>query len=269
MVFWDRFVHFVYFGMADSVPLPRATAGRIFEEALRRGRLQVASLNDLSVMLLLACDSSNTFVTTAAQAEALRRTPLSVQPNMWRLLQRFSTPSRLTDLLEVGRAPVPQLRVLALGTLIGGVAGEVLTNLCRFLGRLYLADPEDQLSRAVQLIHKALIAYYRLPLDTVDFLALLYRHVLADIKPKTQPLPGSWPTGGLPDWTVEDLDPDEFDFLDRCLRRLKPSGRVLLALQVYARLNVEQIAAVWQGVNQKWTADQVAKGLEQCWKAVL
>ena len=145
MTFWDRFVLWVYLGMADWVPVPRATAGHIFEQALQRGRLQLASLNDLSVLLLLACAPPNSPVGAAAQADALRRDLPARSRGVSGILRAIARPQP-NDLLEVGRAPVKRLRRLVFRVLCDPSASSVLTNLCQFLGWLTLTDPPQPAS---------------------------------------------------------------------------------------------------------------------------
>src|SRR5262249_42865514 len=149
-------------------------AGRILNQAFARGRLVSGALNDLSILLLLAGCPPGSPAWTAATQEARRRN-LATRPHVVTQLLRTINPPPLTDFLEVGRPKEPLLRSLVFRALIEAPASEVLANLCRFLGRLALADLLSQRPRAVRLIIEALPAYYRLPLGVTDFPGHLYR----------------------------------------------------------------------------------------------
>ncbi len=253
MSFWDRFVLAVYLSMADSVPSPRSAAGRIFEVAHQRGRFQLGSLNHLSLLLLLACLPPGRPLRQAVEAEAIAPHRPQSSLGTWMLLRDMRLP-RLTDLLEVGRVPLFDLRGPVLNLVFDEDAdsGEVLVNLSRFLGRLYGDAPEAQLPQAVRMVHQALETYYRMvEFATLDFLAVLYRHVLTVMRRGGRPLAEEWRECPLP------------------VRRLRPVGRVLLALQLDAHLNVEQLPDVLRGTDERWTHDLVAQRLEQSWAGVL
>lgn len=270
MKFWDRFVLWVYLSMADW-SVPRTIAGRIFEQALNNGHLEPEALNDLSVLLLLTNAPPKTALWQAAEAEVSTRS-LPAAPLAVGKVLRAVTPPRLTELLEVGRAPVPDLRALVLDALIEQGAGDVLANLCCFRSRLFLEDPEAQLPWAVGQIDQALIIYYGLPFDQFDFPSVLYRQVLAEILANLSSLPWRWPTDSPLDW-IGQMPYEERRVIDNGLR-LWPLNtallfRLLLAFQMYARLNVEQIAAVLRLRNPAYTCDQIAQRLEQCWNGML
>jgi hypothetical protein len=267
MTFWDRFVFWVYLGMRDTLPAGRDGAARILNLACARGRLTPAALNDLSLLLSLACCPTDSPAWAAARQEAERR-QLAARPHaLWPALRRINPPP-LTDLLEVGRPSESLLRTLIFRALIEGGEGEVLANLCQFLGRLYLADPAGQRPQAVRLIIQALPRYYHIPLGTVNFSCRLYASVLLSLRLDTDPLPSAFAPGPRPAWFTA-LHPDEQWFTCRCLDSLSEPDLMLLYLQCYARLTVGQIARVWQHANRTWTPDRIALELERCWDVIL
>jgi hypothetical protein len=258
MTFWDRFVLWLYVTMADTLPVGRDALGRLLALAFQRGRFSVASLNDLSLLLILAACPAEAPLRTAAEQEATRRSLVRHPRRLWQLLQAIQPP-RVADLLEIGR-PQPLLRGLVAEVLL---SSRLLYNLCKFLGRIFLRDPGEERTRAARFIVQAGGLYYRTPQGTVDFSCRLYRHMLANMRPDDEALPSLVPPG----FTARDAD--EQQYLERCLLWLPEPDLVRLYLQFYARLTVEQIACVLQQADAPWTPDQVVLRLEQAWQTVL
>jgi hypothetical protein len=263
MAFWDRFVLWLYASMAESLPVGRNALGRVLALAFLRGRLAPASLNDLSLLLILATSPGGAPLRTPAEREVAQRRLVRQARRVGQLLQAIRPP-QVADLLEIGR-PQPLLRGLVGEAL---VASEFFANLCTFLGRLFLRDPAGERSQAVRFLVQAAALYYRIPQGTVDFTCRLYHHVLRNLRPGHEVLPSMIPSGPQPGWFTA-LDVDEQQFLDRCLTRLPEPDLVRLYLQFYARLTVAQITHVQQQADRRWTPDQVALRLEQCWQTVL
>jgi hypothetical protein len=264
MTFWDRFVLWLYAGLAGTVPVGRDTAARLFGLAFQQGRLMPAFLNDLSLLLLLASGPAGSPLHTAADAEATGRGLLQ-QPQRLRQLLQALQPERLTDLLELGRSGQPLWRAALVQTL---PHCEVVSHLCDFLGRLFLVESDSRRSQADRLVLEALTRYYRSPPGTVAFSCRLYQHVLQELRPQQVVLPSVLPASPRPAW-FSALDADEQILIQRCLSWLSEPDMTLLYLNVYARLDAKEVASVLNRQQRGWTADRVAGRLELCWQTVL
>jgi hypothetical protein len=264
MTFWDRFVLWLYTGLAGSVPVGRDAAARVFALAFQQGRLVPAFLNDLSLLLLLATGPPGSPLHAAAEAEGVRR-QLPQQPQrLWQLLQVLR-PGPLSDLLELGRSAEPVWRAALAQVLLGS---ELVSSLCDFLGRLFLVEPQSRRSEVQRLVLQAAGFHFRTPPGTLTFPCRLYRHVLHRLRQTQAVLPSTLPPGPHPAWFTG-LDADEQVVLNRCLLWLSEPDVMLLYLQLYARLDAEEIACVLRAGNRTWTADQVAGRLEMGWQVVL
>jgi hypothetical protein len=264
MTFWDRFVLRLCVGLADTVPVGRGVAAGLFALAFGQGRLMPAFLNDLSLLLLLAGSSGGSPVHTAAAGEGARR-GLPRQPRrLWELLQAIR-PDRLTDLLELGRSGQPVWRSVLAQALL---RSDVVSDLADFLGRLSLVEPDSRRNEAQRLVLQAAGLYYGIPQGTMTFPCRLYRHVLHELRQDQTALPSVLPPGPRPAWLTA-LDADEQMLIDRCLLWLSEPDVTLLYLHFYGRLDSEQMACVLNARKGTWTADQVARRLEQCWQTVL
>jgi hypothetical protein len=267
MSFWDHFVLWVYLGLADTQPVGRDVAGRLFNNAFSLGFLVPGQLNDLSLLLVLAATPAGSPTHTAATVEINNRN-LHAQPaSAWNMLQALRPP-RLAEWLEIGRPNDPTLRGLRAGILFRSPPLEVVANLRLFLGRLYLEDPANQTPRAYQIIVQAVNRFDRIPAGTVDFLCLLYQHGLLQLRPEDMPLPSVLPPGPRPGW-YSALAPEEQTLINRGTASLPEPALVRFYLHFYARLTAGQIAGVLQVTDQTWTPDQVALDLEQSWLTVL
>src|SRR6516162_3580853 len=104
MAFWDRFVLTLCFGLGTHLPKGRDAARRILERALGRRRLTLATLNDTSLLLLLAllpqASPQRPAVTGLATSRRLERQPATAA----HLLQA-AVPPRLSELVEMSRPP--------------------------------------------------------------------------------------------------------------------------------------------------------------------
>jgi hypothetical protein len=267
MNFWDRFVLCLYYGLSETLPVGRDVAASLFGEAFLRGRLMPAQLNDLSLLLLLGVCPAGSPIQPDAEQAAFGR-GLHQQPgHAWALLSA-SRPTRLQELLELGRLPAPSFRVLVASVLAHPNLAEVYNNLCEGLGRLLLVDPVSQQQAAQAYLFRAIRRYVAMPLGTMEFTCLLYLDVLARIRPPGTPLPSALPAGVPPGWFAA-LASDEQGVIQRCLAHLTEAEWVFLAVQLYGRLTVEQIACVLRQSDATITADQVARELERAWLKVL
>jgi hypothetical protein len=263
MSFWERFVIWLYASMADLSPVGQDPLGRLFVLAFQRGHLVPASINDLSPLLILAARPGESSLQVAMEQEVNRRSLDRHPQRLWQLLQAIRPP-RVSDILEIGRQQ-PLLRGLVAEVLH---CSELRTNLCTFLGRLFLRDPAGEQSRASQFLVQATVRYYRIPQGTVDFTCRLYRHLVPQLLAEDEAIPSVLAPGPRPAWWTA-LEDAEQGFLDRCLNLLPEPELVLLYLQFYAHLPIKQIAGVMQAADATWTADQVAQRLEECWQTVL
>jgi hypothetical protein len=283
MTFRDRFILRLYYTFGDTLPVGRDVAGRLFALAMARGRFTPAQLNDLSLLLLLAILPNGSSWRSPIEQEVLRR-DLHQQPwRVWQLLQT-SVPPRLTEVLETARSQGPAVvlfRNLLAAILSGLDLAAIEINLSTFLGRLRLEDPNDRQPEARASLFWALRRHVTIPLGTVDFRCCLYLRVLNRVMQPGQPVPDTQP-GTSPPWFSQ-LEQSERELLGRCLEYLSTARRngppssaaeveadlLLLYVQLYAQLTVEQIAGVLRYADANVTADQIALALERAWNAVL
>jgi hypothetical protein len=263
MSFWNRFVVCLYRGFAGTVPVGRDAAARLITFAHQQGRLPPLSLNDLSLLLILAIGHAGAPLRNAVELEINRRQLVLRPKRLWALLQAIRPP-QVADVLEVGRSQ-PVLRALAGEVLL---SSDLLNNLATFLGHLFLRDPGGEYTPAGRFLVQTAGLYYHIPQGTMDFVCRLYRHVLPRVRLDDEALPSAFPPGPWPAWFAG-LDVEEQQFLARCLALLPEPDLELLYLHFYGRLTVAQIACVQQQADPSWTADQVARRLEQSWMTVL
>jgi hypothetical protein len=99
MPVWDRFILALYLGLSQHRPVGRPAAPRVRDRAIARGRLSLASVNDTSLLLLLA------LLPEASPHRPARAALRGPPQGPARLIQPLhsAAPPRLTDLVELGR----------------------------------------------------------------------------------------------------------------------------------------------------------------------
>jgi hypothetical protein len=225
MTFGDRFVLWLYASMAETLPVGRDALDRLLDLAFQRGRLAPALLNDLSILLILAASPAGSPLRIAKEQEEQRRRLVRHPQRMLQLLQAIRPP-HVAAFLDIGR-PQPLLR----GVVAQGLLGtELFPNLCTFMGRMFLRNPEEERTRARQFLVQATGLYYGFSQGTMDYSCGLYRHVLPRLRPDDEALPAVFPAGPQPAWFT-DLDADEQQFLGRCLTLLPEPALERLYLQ--------------------------------------
>ncbi len=267
MPFWDRFILWVYLGLADTLHAGRDAVRRLFDRAFGLGRLNLAGLNDLSILLLLAGGRPGTAVHSAAEQEADRRQLQGRPQHVWRLLDQVRPP-RLTELLELGRP-----RGLISGRILVGVLtdtpGHVLrNNLAEFLSRLFLEPPSAREAQAMQLTMRGVVRYYAIPPGTIEFLCFFYRHVFFALRMGDLVFPSAVPAGPSREWFAT-LPAEEQAFLQRCVLDLPQTDMLLLYLHFYARLTAEEIACVYENADPTWSPQRVVDRVESGWGVFL
>jgi hypothetical protein len=270
MPFWDRFVLALYFGLAQHLPVGRDAALRILDEAIARERLSLSGLNDTSLLLLLALlPELSPHRPTVVNLGASRG--LHVNPVHLIQLLQAAPPPRLIEIVELGRVPGPHVGTVAfLQAILAPNRLGVVENLCLYLGRLYLLDPNRGPVRSLtlNLIGEATQQYLQHPLGEVDYLSFVYGYARVQALSLEVPLPTVFPPGPRPGW-FQGLAQEEQQFIDACLRDLSEPCLDLLYLNFYARLTVEQIADALHSESQQSDADAVASRLEECWSTIL
>lgn len=267
MPFWDRFVLWVYLGLAEVLPVGRDAVARLCERAHRSRqphRLDLGHANDLTVLLVAGTCRPGRPARIAAEAEFASR-HLSTEYDRVRALLQHLQPPRVTELLELKRPHHALPAQLLYGVMTAEPGHEILLNLVDFLSKIRVATPAATRREAVTSLLGAITRYYRFPMGTIDFFSLLYRHACGYLQIGTPPLPAFVPSHPL---LLEIPDADEREFLLRC-GRLTETDRVLLYLNFYARLTAEQIAGMLRFSDPTWTADRVVIEIERCWNAVL
>jgi hypothetical protein len=221
MPFWDRFVLWVYLALADTLPVGRDALGRLFDKAFALRRLNPAALNDLSILLIAAGARATSDVREGALAEITRR-GLATDPAYVRSLLDALREHRLTEVLEINRPHRPVPAQLLCNVLTCPPPHEVWTNLHEFVARARFLDPNTPgLDTAVtgRLLEALRLYFERYPEQgTVDFLSLLYRHILGYLGGGRWTIPKDLPPNPDPDpppW-FRLLEPDEHTFLRRC-----------------------------------------------------
>jgi hypothetical protein len=267
VAFWDRFVLALYFGLAQRLPAGRGAALRILD-AIARGRLSLSSLNDTSLVLLLALLPEG----SPHRREVVSRLGpprLTLAPPQLISVLRNVAPPRLAELVEIARPPGPQVRAAALNALMATNLG-LIEGLALYLCRLFLFDPSHPALRnlVARLIVEATQRYVRIPLGTMDYLTWGYRVVRVRTRSPEMPLPSGFPPGPRPAWFMA-LSPEEQRFIDDCLHYLPEPAVDLLYLHFYALLNVEQIVGALHLVRPHGAADAVVRRLEESWGVIL
>ncbi len=281
MTFWDRAVLTIYRTMAAHLQSGRRTALKLVETAHRAGHLPLlpvenCPLEDCSLLVLLMLTSE----ATALKPECLRLRHealdvakyrnLFVKPQTcWRLAAALGE-SGLADILEIGRPyATPSFeRSLVFRCLAEVGETTVVNDLCRFLGAMFLCDPASRYAQAYMLVVKALLGYWNATkVGMVDFLARLYRLVLLDLSRLDQPS-ASTPAAHDAGW-FESVEESERVIIRRCISFLSERQRLVLYLQVYAGLNLSQIAEVYRETTWAPDDDDVAAELLASWEAIL
>jgi hypothetical protein len=261
-MFWDQFILRVYRTSGEHHPGGLTAAARVLAEAHRQRLLDPASLDDLSVLLLLLVCPQGTALRASAAAEFTRRAlGAPAARGRVRSLLLAAAPPRHAEVLTLFHRGDPAQRGLTADLLVR----ELAPPLALFLGRLLLTDPADQRQRAARLVARCLGGFGRIPLGTIDFGCYLYHHALDGLS--AGDLPPAGPQPPLPPWFAG-LPPDEQRFVSCCGRHLAPEARAGLYLTFYAGLNVRQVACV-RSARQHWSEGQVLAEVEQSWAAVL
>jgi hypothetical protein len=268
VLFWDRFVLALYFGLAQHLPVGRNTALRIFDRAVAQGRLTLSALNDTSLLLLLALAPTSSPHRQTVLGLATSRALLTNSIGLIQHLRDAALP-RLNDILEISRAPDWQIRQLVFDALCEPNQLGLVEDVCLYLSRHYLLDASGLQLRnlAIGLVGQAARRYVRIPLGTIDFQASLYQLVRQQALSPPQPPPTVFPPGPRPGWFVG-LDAGEQHLIDTCLLYLSLQDVDVLYLSVYARLTVAQMTVA---LNRPppGAGDAIVHQLEACWNAVL
>lgn len=265
MPFWDRFVLWVYLGLADVLPVGRDAVNRLFERIYASGQLDLRLANDLTVLLVAGACRPGGPARLAAEAQIGSR-QLGRQYERVRSLLRTLAAPRLTEILELNRPHRAVAAQLLTGVLASDPGHETWTNLTEFLSRINAAAPGTVRGRATNNLLGAIQRYFRFPLGTVGYVSLLYRHACGYLGIGTAALPVY---GSDPAAMAAVADQAERTFLVRCGTQLTDADRVLLFVHFYGRLTADQLAGMLQFTDPTWTPDLVAAEVERCWIAVL
>lgn len=264
MPFWDRFVLWVYLGLADVFPAGRHAISRLFERTHSAGRLNLGDLNDLSILLLASSCRRGLPVRLEAEAEILHRN-LSTQYVRIRTLQDKLHEPRLTEVLELNRPHRLISAQLLAGVLTVLPGHEFWLNLAEFWSKINALGLVTARAKAMWILFGAVKKYYSFPIGTVSFQSLLFRHACGYLGLGARPLPVPDPSSSWP--IVE--DETERLFLTRCGELLSDTDRVMLFLHFYGRLTAENLAGMLRFADPDWTADRVVVEVERCWAALI
>jgi hypothetical protein len=253
--FWDAFVFRVCVGLGEGFFAGFRTAADVLRAAHRLRLLDVAGLDDLSVLLIVLTCPSGSPLHEEAVREYLRRGRTAEED--WAVL-REALPPRLTDLYLLGF--FGELRQTALVQRVSATL--YLPALARFMARLAMEDTATARAFAAPYLNPTVrnLTYEEILDD--EFLCQLYSQVVHSPWPNAV----AWPPAP-PAWLAS-IGPDEKDFIECCLA-LPPGDRCILYLSFYARLNAGQVACVFRDLNPAPRADDVVVWLHDSWRTVL
>jgi hypothetical protein len=264
MSFWDRVIFRMTLGLGEGHQPGFRTAALLLCRAHHNRQLPLASLNDLSLLLVLFVCPSDSAVHQAALGEFQRRnrSPL----DCWEVLREALRPN-LGDFHALAYHRAPRQRSLV----ESAYALLYVPALAIFLSRMALIELPEAAASARLRFHEVFpqiepgvpSAHEPVSLDDGLLIGVYARELQAG-----RPIPSTWSVES-PGWLAT-VPVEERRFLEFCWEALDYDLRCLLFLSFYAELNVRQITQILISAgDDHCSPEEVVANLDWIWRKVL